>query len=466
MPHLVSPEQALRRKSESPIDRDRLVERYRANRERSRRLFDLLADEDAHYRQPIAFRHPFVFYEGHVPAFSFNTLVRRALGGPGLDPALEGLFARGIDPPTEGAPPAVPDTPDATRNRERWPGLDVVRQFAEAADERVIEALTRADLDRPGHPLLDRAEAVFVILEHEVMHQETLLYMLHRLPYRQKREPSGYSPRLGGAAPPPDWIDIEAGRATLGVDRSEAAYAWDNECPRHAGTVPAFAIESSNVTNAAFMEFVEAGGYREAGHWNPADWDWVRRENLGHPPFWERRDGGWTWRGLFEANPLPPAWPVYVSHAEAAAYARWRGVRLPTEAEFQRAAYGMPGGGERPFPWGTAEPDPVRHGVFDFARWDPAPAGSHPEGRSAWGVDDLVGNGWEWTSTRFAPFPGFRPRATYPEYSADFFDGEHFVLKGASPGTARELLRPTFRNWFRPRYPFVYATFRCVRNRP
>jgi formylglycine-generating enzyme required for sulfatase activity len=135
---------------------------------------------------------------------------------------------------------------------------------------------------------------------------------------------------------------------------------------------------------------------------------------------------------------------------------------LPTEAEFQRAAYGGPGGHERRHPWGEDAPAPSR-GVFDFSSWDPAPAGSHPAGRSAWGLDDLVGNGWEWTSSVFAPFPGFAALPSYPEYSADFFDGEHFVMKGASPATARELLRPTFRNWFRPRYPYVYATFRCVK---
>ena len=101
---------------------------------------------------------------------------------------------------------------------------------------------------------------------------------------------------------------------------------------------------------------------------------------------------------------------------------------------------------------------------LDFASWDPEPAGSHPAGRSAWGVDDLIGNGWEWTSTPFAPFAGFRPMTSYPEYSADFFDGEHFVMKGASPATARELIRPPFRNWFRARYPYVYATFRCARD--
>ena len=134
-----------------------------------------------------------------------------------------------------------------------------------------------------------------------------------------------------------------------------------------------------------------------------------------------------------------------------------------SEAEFQRAAFGTPDGVERTHPWGEAPPSP-EHGAMDFSSWDPVPAGSRPAGRSAWGIDDLVGNGWEWTSTVFQPFPGFRPMPAYPEYSADFFDGEHVVLKGASPATAREMLRPTFRNWFRPRYPYVYATFRCARS--
>ena len=450
-------ESALRPETSSSIDRSALIAWYRRNRQRSRALFDMLIDENAYYSQPIPLRHPFVFYEGHVPAFSFNTLVKTALGAAGIDPELEALFARGIDPPTDHSPVSVPE-----RNRERWPSRSVVEQFARAADARVIDALTRAEWDRPGHPLLDRAEAVLVILEHEAMHQETLLYMLHRLAWSQKRCPSGYRPRVDCAAPPSTWVEIPPGRATLGIDRGTVRFAWDNERPHHSEPVRAFAIERDNVTNAAFMEFIAAGGYREPRWWEPDDWNWLQREHIRHPLFWEERAGGWSWRGMFEPIALPAAWPVYVSHAEAEAYARWRGARLPTEAEFQRAAYGTPEGDEHPFPWGDAPPD-ARHGALDFTSWDPAPAGSHPDGRSAWGVEDLVGNGWEWTSTRFAPFPGFRPMASYPEYSADFFDGDHFVMKGASPATARELLRPTFRNWFRARYPYVYATFRCVR---
>jgi formylglycine-generating enzyme required for sulfatase activity len=166
---------------------------------------------------------------------------------------------------------------------------------------------------------------------------------------------------------------------------------------------------------------------------------------------------------MFDLIPLPTAWPVYVSYAEAEAYATWRGRRVPTEAEYHRAAFGTPSGDERSFPWGEEPPDASR-GNFDFVSWEPVPAGSRPAGASAWGVHDLIGNGWEWTSTIFAPFAGFSAMASYPEYSADFFDGQHYVMKGASPATAKELVRRSFRNWFRPNYPYVYAKFRTARS--
>ena len=430
-----------------------LADAYRRNRARSRALFDLLAEE-AYYSRPIDLRHPIVFYEGHLPAFSFNTLVKRALGGPVIDAHLERLFARGIDPesPQSSAPAA-----------DAWPDRAVVRAFADEADRRVLDALMNADLDRPGHELLDRAEAAHAILEHEAMHQETLLYMWHRLPHQQKRRPSGYVPRTAGASPSAEWIQIPSGIATLGVDRASIPFGWDNEFPAHRVGVDAFALDAHDVTNARFLQFVEAGGYTNPEWWTPDAWSWLQETQTAHPAFWERRDGEWQWLGMFDWIPLPPAWPAYVSHAEARAFARWRDARLPTEAEFQRAAFGTADDEERVHPWGDAEPGP-HHGVFDFSSWDPEPAGTHPKGRSAFGVHDLVGNGWEWTSTPFAPFPGFRPMASYPEYSADFFDGDHYVMKGASPATARELLRPSFRNWFRPHYPYVYATFRLAKD--
>ena len=135
--------------------------------------------------------------------------------------------------------------------------------------------------------------------------------------------------------------------------------------------------------------------------------------------------------------PLPLSWPVYVSHdGGRGVLPPGRGGGLPSEAEYHRAAFGTPAGDERAFPWGSASAPAAQHGNFDFRRFDPEPVGSSPAGASAWGVEDLVGNGWEWTSTPFAPFPGFVPMASYPQYSADFFDGRHFVMKGASPVTS------------------------------
>jgi ergothioneine biosynthesis protein EgtB len=429
-----------------------LVADFRALRARTRQIFDLISP-DLYYSRPIALRNPIVFYEGHLPGFAINTLIKKGLGRRGVDERLEAVFARGIDP----------DSPATARARhgEGWPSRKEVVDFVTAADVAIEAALREAPIDTPGVPVLDRAEGVFTIFEHEAMHQETLLYMLHRLPVEQKRRPAGYGPRTEGPMPALDRVRVPAGSATLGASRSEGPFGWDNEFDRHEVQVPAFLIDRHNVTNAAFQEFVDAGGYRQARWWSDAAWQWLTAEGLSHPLFWERRDTRWWWRGQFDLVTLPAAWPVYVSHAEAAAFARWRGGRLMTEAEYHRAAFGTPGQHERPWPWGDTTPAPI-HGTFDFASWDPVPVGCSPAGASAWGLHDLMGNGWEWTATPFLPFEGFAPMPSYPEYSAEFFDGQHFVMKGASPVTARALLRRSLRNWFRPHYRYVYASFRCV----
>ena len=430
-------------------------------------MFDLL-DQSVYYARPIALRNPVVFYEGHLPAFAVNTFLKRGLGLPGIDARLEEIFARGIDPDTEAAAIA--------RGNPAWPSRQAVHEYASAADRAIEAAITSATLDVPHHPTMQRAQALWTILEHEEMHQETLAYMWHELPCGKKHPPdfplppfdapsgsqesTGIESGAGSRELGVDQVQIPAGPATLGTGADEC-FGWDNERPAHAVHVPPFSIQVHDVTNAQFMAFVEAGGYADARWWRPEDWAWVAESGIAHPRFWDRVGGRWYWRGMFEDVPLPASWPVYVTWAEAHAYARWRGMRLPTEAEFHRAAIGSPSGAEARYPWGNAQ-EGAPPGNFDFVRWDPEPVGSHPEGASDWGVHDLVGNGYEWTSSIFEPFAGFTPLPSYPEYSADFFDGDHFVMKGASPVTAAPLLRRGFRNWFRPRYPYVYATFRCV----
>jgi iron(II)-dependent oxidoreductase len=436
------------------IDTAAAIDWYRRNRARSEAIFDLI-DPAAYYSRPISLRNPIVFYEGHLPAFSVIAFLRRGLGLPPVDLRLETLFERGIDPETEAS--AVPRSGASTE----WPSRDEVRAFARACDEAVIAAMSSLP---PGPIAL---EGLYTALEHEAMHQETLLYMWHRLPYEQKRPPDlppkGGSHGIGSGGhgigteenswlpPSGGRISIAAGTATLGTRRDHVPFGWDNEFEQHAVSVPAFDVDVLPVTNAEFLEFLNASGYGNRELWSEEGWEWVQAERIQHPAFWmpgspipDPRSPipDWKWRGMFEPLPLPADWPVYVSHAEASAYARWKARRLMTEAEWHRAAEGS------------------TTGHFDFAGFDPIPVGSHPP--SAAGVFDLAGNGWEWTSTVFAPFDGFVPMRSYPEYSADFFDGRHYVMKGASPATARELVRPSFRNWFRGNYPYVYAKFRTA----
>jgi gamma-glutamyl hercynylcysteine S-oxide synthase len=416
----------------SDLTRERadLCTAYDANRRRTHLIFDLVAP-DARYERPIPLRHPFIFYEGHIPSFSFATLVRNALGGPPIDEEFETLFRRGIDPGNDEEAAAV--TPGA------WPGREQVQEFAARCDRRVREALENATLEDPSNPALVRAEAAYNIIEHEQMHQETLLYIVHRLA-REKQRPLPVAHR-DGERPAYRRVTVAAGTATIGARRGAAPFGWDNEFEATEVFVPEFEIEADNVTNGDYLAFVDAGG-------DP-------------PPFWRRNGGEWQLSTLFEDIILPNSWPVYVTQRQASEYAKWKGMRVPTEAEYHRAAFGTPHGDERAYPWGDAPPDPSR-GNFGFQRFDPVSIGRYPDGASAWGANDLVGNGWEWTSTPFAPLPGFRPMASYPVYSSDFFDGEHFVLKGASPVTHERLVRRSFRNWFRADYPYVYATFRCA----
>ena len=443
------------------LDRGQVMASYRAHRRRTRSLFDLLA-ADAYYERPIPLRHPVVFYEGHIPAFAVNCFLKKGLGHPGIDPAFEVLFARGIDPGDQAAA-------DASAIGS-WPSRAEVQDYGRRVDAAVLEALETAPVASDANPVLRRGQGMYTMLEHEVLHQETLLYMWHRFDVARKTRPAAADASAAAPAPAPHaapageaaMVRVAAGRATLGAHRDGVPFGWDNEFPRCVVDVAAFEIGVHNVTNRDYLAFVEAGGYAARDLWSPGAWERQRAARRDHPLFWERAGAGWRWRGFFETLPLPPDWPVFVTHDEAAAYARWRGLRLPTEAEFHRAAYGAPDGSERAHPWGAAAPDATR-GNFGFRHWDPVPVGSYPAGASAWGVHDLVGNGWEWTSTPFEGFPGFETMASYPEYSADFFDGDHYVIKGASPATGRDLIRRSFRNWFRPGYPYVYAAFRCVR---
>ncbi len=425
--------------------RSSLAARLADARRRTDTMFELLRP-DALYERPVPERHRLIFYLGHVEAFDWNLLAIRTFKEPAFNAAFDKLFAFGIDPVDGG----LPNEPASD-----WPARREVIDYDRRVRDTVDHLLARADFSQPD------VETVFhVAIEHRLMHAETLAYLLHNLPHDMKRAPAPDA----ALAPPTTRggvLDVPAGRATLGLARGEG-FGWDNEFDRHTVDVPAFRMDARKITNGEYLEFVRAGGYRDQRFWTDADRAWLAAGRHAHPLFWTPREDNWYWRGMFAETQLPLDAPVFVSHAEAGAYARWAGGRLPTEPEFHRAAYGTPEGTERAYPWGDAAPDATR-GNFDFQRWEPTPVGAYPAGRSAFGFDDLLGNGWEWTSTTWAPFEGFERFPFYPGYSADFFDGKHVVMKGGSMRTAACMLRRSFRNWFQTHYPYVYAGFRLVR---
>ena len=287
-----------------------------------------------------------------------------------------------------------------------WPAESEIRQY----NFRTRQIIDRHLMDAP-------AEIVEAALEHRLMHAETLAYLLHNLPYGDKVLPVPQPPIASRNITNP-LIDIPAGVATLGKHVDDT-FGWDNEYRRHSVEVAAFQCSQYKITNGEYLQFVNAGA--------PA------------PHFWLLVNGEWFYRGMFQLLPLPLNSPVYVTQIEATAYAGWASKTLLTEAQFHR----------------IADIIPPAKGNYGFALWDPVPV-DQPA------TSPLIGNGWELTRTPFAPFPGFVPLPFYPGYSADFFDGQHFVLKGASPRTAACFLRPSFRNWFRADYPYAYTTFRVA----
>lgn len=432
---------------------DPLVTRLEAAWERSDLIFSLL-EPDAWLQRPIALRQPWIFYLGHLPAFAWNQVWRGVLGRPSFNAEYDRLFERGIDPVGDDYRPTSVTWP---AEREVLAYRDRVRDTLRGTFDDV-GALEGTDV------LADRGRIYQLAIEHELMHHETLLYMLRRLDGRYKRQPDWLPSFATRGASPAGTVPIPGGRVTLGASFDALPFGWDNEFPEHEIEVEPFIMDALPVRNREFLEFVAAGGYERRDAWSDEDWAWKERAGLRHPADWSRDGGSWVCGTMFDVIPLDQAgdWPVYVSLAEARAYARWIGRALPTEAEFHRAAYGMLGGDTRLHPWGDGAPGSA-HGSFDWRHWAPTPVGSHPAGASGWGVHELVGNGWEWTSSVFAPYPGFTPWArTYPGYSADFFDGTHYVMLGASWATDRALVRPSFRNWFQPHYPYVFAKFRCV----
>jgi iron(II)-dependent oxidoreductase len=265
-----------------------------------------------------------------------------------------------------------------------------------------------------------------------------------------------------GPAPTAAEVLVPGGPFTMGT--STEPWALDNERPAHPVDVAPFWIDTTPVTNAAYEAFIEDGGYGTERWWTPEGWAHVRQHSLNAPEFWYREGGQWLRRRFGITEVVPPDEPVlHVCWYEADAYARWAGRRLPTEAEWEKAARHDPATGRsRRYPWGDADPGP-EHANLGQRHLRPAPAGSYPAGESPLGVRQLMGDVWEWTASDFLPYPGFTA-FPYKEYSEVFFGPEYKVLRGGSFAVDPVACRGTFRNWDYPIRRQIFSGFRTARS--
>jgi iron(II)-dependent oxidoreductase len=430
---------------------------------------------------------PLVWDLAHIGNYEEQWLLRQAAGAPAVDASLDDVY-------------------DAFRHpRPNRPALPLLgpaeaRRYIAEVRHRVEDSLDRVDLGTAGHrPLLAGGFVYGMVAQHEHQHDETMLATLQLMDGAGYRPLAPAPPRPGpasGGPAAPFEVDVPAGPFVMGTD--DERWAYDNERPAHVVDLPAFRIDAAPVTNGAYCEFVADGGYDEPRWWDGEGWAWRRKADLRHPGFW-RAEGGGRWSRLRFGwrEDLPLDEPVqHVCWYEAGAYARWAGRRLPTEAEWEKAASWGPGRWQdkRRWPWGDSLDGAPRGGGLDGApglgdsldgtlggggsdlgargltranlgqaHFRPAAVGAYPAGASAYGCYQLVGDVWEWTSSDFGPYPGFAP-FPYREYSEVFFGAGYKVLRGGSWATSPLSVRTTFRNWDHPVRRQIFAGFRCARD--
>jgi len=386
---------------------------------------------------------PLVWDLGHIAAFEDLWLGQRAGGLQALRPDLAEVYD-------------AAETPRAQRGAAPYLRREHVLDFMAAVRGRALEVLDRSDLSPGGDPLHAHGFVWEMIVQHEHQHNETMLQTL------QLVGPGVYSPPRRGLP----WAAEQAGPATVRVSGGPfpmgdpgAGFAYDNERPRRDVDVAAFEIDRLPVTNGAYLEFVDDGGYARQELWGAEGWRWRCADGVERPLYWDAEGNERRFERVAEIDPLMGV--MHVSWHEADAFARWRGARLPTEAEWEKAAAYDPEAGEsRRQPWGDEDAGPQRANVDQLA-FGPAPAGALPAGAAPCGALGMIGDAWEWTASAFGGYPGFRAHP-YPEYSEAFFGGGYRVLRGGSWASRPSVVRATFRNWDHPQRRQVFTGFRCA----
>lgn len=411
---------------------DLLATRLDEARSRSRAIVASL-DDGLLQQQHDPLMSPLVWDVAHVASYEDLWLVR-ALGGRAVRPDLDDLYDAFKQP---------------RRIRETLPLLDPreARAYGDTVRANALELLAGADLSADGpDPLLRHGFVHDMVVQHEHQHAETMLAAVHLLPLELGLTLVAPPPPPGGPIAVAEVL-VPGGELLMG---SDAPWGYDNERPPHVVSLDPYWIDTTPVTNAQLQAFIDDGGYDDPRWWAPAGWEWRHRTGAAAPQFWRRDGATWVHARFGTIDVVHGDEPVqHVCWYEADAYARWSGKRLPTEAEWERAAAGT-------------EPDLARANLGQ-RHLGPAAVGAYPEGVSEVGCHQMLGDVWEWTSTDFGPYPGF-VAFPYDEYSAVFHGNGYKVLRGGSWATHPSACRRTFRNWDLPVRRQIFAGFRCARD--
>jgi ergothioneine biosynthesis protein EgtB len=327
-------------------------------------------------------------------------------------------------------------------------------------DEQILSILHSPDS-------LPEADTVMSLvrlgLEHEMQHQELLVYDIKHLLCDQFAAPVKPLPRPRGKVE--GMAEIEGGLIWIGYDKTQGSFAFDNEKPAHQVFIQNFAIDKAPVSNGNFLEFMDDGGYQNFRWWFSEGWEAVNREHWRAPLYWELHDGEWMIRdfsGLHPAASKKDEPVCHVSFFEASAFAKWAGKRLPTEAEWEHAAcYDARRKVKQAFPWGDTDPNNGNTNFFENGYWSPTPIGVFPDGANAYGCQQMIGDVWEWTTSDYVPYPGFK--SEFDEYNDKWFVNQK-VLRGGSFATPQLHIRATYRNFFHAHERWMTSGFRCAKD--
>ena len=426
--------------------RERIAALLAAARERTSGLTDCLDDDDL-VRQHSPLMSPLVWDLAHVANQEELWLLRDVGGRDPMRPEIDPLYDAFEHPRAQR--PALPLLAPAQ-----------ARAYAGEVRGRVLDLVERATFS--GERLVNGGFVFGIIAQHEQQHDETMLatHQLRRGRPVLSAPPPGPAP--ADALHLPREVLVPGGPFTMGT--SAEPWALDNERPAHLVDVAPFYLDTVPVTNAQYAAFIADGGYEQRRWWSEAGWQHRQDAGLSAPAFWQREGGQWLRRRFGATEPVPPAEPVvHVCWYEADAYARWARRRLPTEAEWEKAARHDPATGRsRRYPWGDGDPSSSRANLGQ-RHLQPAPAGSYPAGAAPCGARQLIGDVWEWTSSDLAPYPGFAAWP-YREYSEVFFGPEYKVLRGGAFSSDPVACRGTFRNWDYPIRRQIFAGFRTARD--